>query len=71
MIEPEDINEEQDDDKKRIYHETEDNEQDQDQGDSSSASDVGRTDFIKKPGRTTSPLGSGHEPGTTPGGIGT
>ncbi len=65
---PENNRNEQDEKRKTIYKETEDRgEDDKDPGESSSASDIGRTDFVKKPGREHNPLGSGHEPGTTPG----
>jgi hypothetical protein len=57
-------------DRKTIYKETADpiNEDKPDNGDSSSASETGRTDFINRPQRSNTPLGSGHEPGTMPGG---
>jgi hypothetical protein len=64
MITPENNNDEKDENKKFVYKETEGDEKEKDAGDSSSASDFGRTDFIKKPTRSNKPLGSGHEPGT-------
>jgi len=55
--------------KKTVYKETEDtiNETQEDNGDSSSISDIGRTDLINTPRRANKPLGSAHEPGTMPG----
>ncbi len=52
--------------RKTIYKETPDpiNEDQPDAGDSSSAADIGRTDFVRRPQRSHSPLGSSHEPGT-------
>ncbi|MEJ5963664.1 hypothetical protein [Pedobacter immunditicola] len=65
---PENNRDEKDEKRKTIYKETQDRgEDDKDPGESSSASDIGRTDFIKKGERKHNPLGSGHEPGTTPG----
>jgi len=68
---PENIRDEQnerDEKRKTIYKETEDRgEDDKDPGESSSAADIGRTDFVKKGERKHNPLGSSHEPGTTPG----
>ena len=59
---------EQDKKRKTIYNETEERaEGDKDPGESSAASEIGRTGFVRKPGRKHSPLGSSHEPGTTPG----
>ena len=57
-------------DRKTIYKETADpvNEDKPDNGDSSSVSETGRTDLINRPHRDNTPLGSGHEPGTMPGG---
>ncbi len=53
--------------KKTVYKETDNqDENEKDAGDSSSAADIGRTDFIKRPERRNSPLGSGHEPGIAP-----
>lgn len=56
-------------DRKTIYKETADpvNEEKPDNGDSSSVAETGRTDFINRPQRSNTPLGSGHEPGTMPG----
>lgn len=55
--------------KKTIYKETEErtNEKQPDSGETSSVADLGRTDLISKPERKHKPLGSSHEPGTTPG----
>ncbi|HWW40271.1 hypothetical protein [Pedobacter sp.] len=53
--------------KKTVYKETEDPEQKKDEGESSSGSDLSRTDLISKPDRKNKPLGSSHEPGTMPG----
>jgi hypothetical protein len=65
---PENFRDEEDEKRKTIYKETEDRgEDDKDPGESSSAADIGRTDFVNKPERKHSPLGSGHEPGTVPG----
>ncbi len=65
---PQNNQDEQDEKRKTIYKETEDRgEDDKDPGESSSASAIGRTDFVQKPNRANNPLGSGHEPGTTPG----
>lgn len=54
--------------RKTIYKETEEpiseDRQKPDEGDSSSVADTGRTDFIKRPTRSNTPLGSSHEPGT-------
>jgi hypothetical protein len=56
--------------RKTIYKETADpiNEDKPDNGDSSSITETGRTDLINRPHRDNTPLGSGHEPGTMPGG---
>ena len=55
--------------RKTVYKETEDtiNEAQEDNGDSSSISDIGRSDLINTPRRSNKPLGSAHEPGTMPG----
>jgi len=55
--------------KKTVYKETEEriNEKEQDNGETSSIADMGRTDLISRPERKHKPLGSSHEPGTTPG----
>ncbi len=57
-------------DRKTIYKETPDpiNEDKPDYGDTSSIKQGGRTDLINRPHRDNPPLGSGHEPGTMPGG---
>lgn len=56
--------------RKTIYKETADpvNEDKPDYGDSSSVPETGRTDLINRPHRDNPSLGSGHEPGTMPGG---
>jgi hypothetical protein len=56
--------------RKTIYKETDDpiTEDKPDNGDSSSIAETGRTDLINRPQRDNTPLGSGHEPGTMPGG---
>ena len=66
MMIPENEQEGKEENKKTVYKETEDDEK-QDAGESSSGSDLSRTDLINKPNRSNKPLGSGHEPGTTPG----
>jgi hypothetical protein len=55
--------------KKTVYKETEEriNDKQKDSGETSSVADMGRTDLISKPDRKHKPLGSSHEPGTTPG----
>lgn len=55
--------------KKTVYKETEEriNEKKKDSGETSSVADMGRTDLISRPERKHKPLGSSHEPGTTPG----
>lgn len=60
---------ENDEHKKTVYKETQDspNEREADNGDSSSISDIGRSDLINTPRRSNKPLGSAHEPGTMPG----
>lgn len=56
--------------RKTIYKETNDpiDEERPDTGDTSSIPETGRTDLINRPHRDNPPLGSGHEPGTMPGG---
>lgn len=60
---------ENDEHKKSVYKEAEGSrdETDADNGDSSSISDIGRTNLINTPRRSNKPLGSAHEPGTMPG----
>lgn len=60
---------EEDGQKKTVYKETEEriDEKQKDNGETSSAADMGRTDLINRPDREHKPLGSSHEPGTTPG----
>lgn len=55
--------------KKTVYKETPErsNEKKPDSGETSSVADLGRTDLISRPERKNKPLGSSHEPGTTPG----
>ena len=55
--------------RKTVYKETEEriDEKDPDNGETSSVADLGRTDLISRPERKHKPLGSSHEPGTTPG----
>lgn len=55
--------------KKTVYKETDHqiNEKELDSGETSSVADLGRTDLISRPKRKNKPLGSSHEPGTTPG----
>lgn len=55
--------------KKTVYKEAEEriNEKKPDNGETSSVADTGRTDLISKLDRKHKPLGSSHEPGTTPG----
>ncbi|WP_316811670.1 hypothetical protein [Pedobacter heparinus] len=55
--------------KKTVYKETQEriNEKKSDSGETSSVADLGRTDLISRPERKHRPLGSSHEPGTTPG----
>jgi len=67
MTNPENDNkEENEENKKTVYKETEDSRRDEDldNGDTSSASGLGRTDFNNRASRTNKPLGSSHEPGT-------
>jgi hypothetical protein len=58
-----------DEHKDAVYREGADsnNDADEDNGDSSSISDIGRSDMIHTPRRANKPLGSAHEPGTMPG----
>jgi hypothetical protein len=69
MITPENDNfenEENEENKKTVYKETEDriNDKEEDAGDTSSVADLGRTDFIQRPTRSNTSMGSSHEPGT-------
>lgn len=52
--------------KKTVYKET-DNDEDLSSGETSSEAESGRSSFANRPERKNKPLGSGHEPGTTPG----
>jgi hypothetical protein len=65
MNTPENNNEENEP-KKTVYKETEEriNENEPDNGDTSSVADLDRTDFTSRPTRANKPLGSSHEPGT-------
>ena len=53
--------------KKTVYTEPDENKDSMDSGDTSSVADLGRSEFIKKAPRSNKPLGSSHEPGVTPG----
>ncbi|WP_342332862.1 hypothetical protein [Pedobacter sp. FW305-3-2-15-E-R2A2] len=55
--------------KKTVYKETEAriNDKKKDNGETSSIADMGRTNLVSRPERKHKPLGSSHEPGTTPG----
>jgi hypothetical protein len=53
--------------KKTVYHEKDDQSENQTSGETSSASDLDRSAFTRHPERKNKPLGSSHEPGTTPG----
>lgn len=66
MITPEEQHNEEEN-KKTVYKETPENNDNMDSGDTSSVADLGRSEFIKKPARSNKPLGSSHEPGVTPG----
>lgn len=55
--------------KKTVYKEAEErnNEKKPDSGETSSVADMSRTNLVSRPDRKHKPLGSSHEPGTTPG----
>lgn len=53
--------------KKTVYIEPSNDSENLDNGETSSVADLGRSEFIRKPSRSNKPLGSSHEPGTTPG----
>lgn len=55
--------------KKTVYKEADEraNEKKPDSGETSSVADMGRTNLVSRPDRKHKPLGSSHEPGTTPG----
>lgn len=55
------------DPKRTVYKEKEGREENIDNGQSSSVADIGRTGLVSRPERKNKPLGSSHEPGTTPG----
>lgn len=57
----------QEEPKKTVYTEPNNDNEKLDNGETSSVADLGRTEFIRKPSRSNKPLGSSHEPGTTPG----
>lgn len=69
MTNQENNNRKKESSKKTVYKETEEpiNEKKPDNGETSSIADMGRTDLISRPDRKHKPLGSSHEPGTTPG----
>lgn len=52
--------------KKTVYKET-DNDEDLSSGETSSEAESGHSAFANRPARKNKPLGSGHEPGVTPG----
>lgn len=67
MITPEEHNENEEQ-KKTVYKETTTEEKDElTNGETSSESGSGTTAFSRSPERKNKPLGSGHEPGVTPG----
>lgn len=70
-INPENINsaaeDQNEEPKKTVYTESNENKDSLDSGDTSSVADLGRSEFIRKPARSNKPLGSSHEPGATPG----
>lgn len=67
MITPEEHNENEET-KKTVYKETTTDENDElSEGETSSESGSGRSAFSHTPERKNPPLGSGHEPGVTPG----
>ncbi|MET1054615.1 MAG: hypothetical protein ABWY16_04845 [Pedobacter sp.] len=67
MITPEEHNEDEEN-KKTVYKETTTDENDElSNGETSSNSGSGSTAFSHTPERKNKPLGSGHEPGVTPG----
>jgi len=67
MITPEE-NKEQEENKKTVYKETTtDQDEDLSSGETSSSAQSGKTAFANTPDRKSKPLGTGHEPGVTPG----
>ena len=67
MNTPEDPKE-QDENKKTVYKETTTDQDDElSEGETSSQSSSGRSAFSHTPDRKNTPLGTGHEPGVTPG----
>lgn len=67
MITPEAHNEEEEN-KKTVYKETTTEQDDElSNGETSSSANSGRSAFSHTPERKNKPLGSGHEPGVTPG----
>jgi len=66
MITPEEHNE--DENKKTVYKETTTDENEElTPGETSSTTGSGKSAFSNSPERKNTPLGSGHEPGVTPG----
>lgn len=59
--------EQSEDKKKTVVKETEYNKENETSGETSSVSDLDRSSFTKKTGRSHKPLGASHEPGATPG----
>jgi len=66
MITPEEEENQEENKKKTVYKETTDGEE-LSSGETSSEAESGRTEFTHRPARKNKPLGSGHEPGVTPG----
>ncbi len=68
MNTPEEHNKEEEENKKIVYKETATDQDDElSSGETSSASESGRSAFSHMPERKNKPLGTGHEPGVTPG----
>ena len=59
--------ENQEEQKKTVIKETDYNKENETSGETSSVSDLDRSGFTKKTGRSHKPLGASHEPGATPG----
>jgi hypothetical protein len=53
--------------KKKVYKETDDRSENQTSGETSSANSFDRSSISKTPERKNKPLGSSHEPGVMPG----
>ena len=63
-----DLNQEHEEQKKKtVIKETDYNKENKTSGETSSVSDLDRSGFSKKTGRSHKPLGASHEPGATPG----